>query len=151
MRKSIIHARARDAGPAGRRLSAQPSGVATTRSHVLINLNDNVIGKLEEWKYSHVAEEGKVEFDSTGGWLGITDKYWMAALIPAQTRQIHATASAAPLISLWMLSTSASARRWSSISVPRRPRLSVEPMSRVPKSSTIGAHAFDAGPIWMIS
>ena len=41
-------------------------------------------GKLEEWKYSHVAEEGKVEFASTGGWLGITDKYWLASLIPAQ-------------------------------------------------------------------
>ncbi len=26
------------------------AGVATTRSHVLVNLNDNVIGKLEEWK-----------------------------------------------------------------------------------------------------
>ena len=26
------------------------AGVATTRSHVLVNLNDNVIGTLEEWK-----------------------------------------------------------------------------------------------------
>jgi prolyl oligopeptidase len=26
------------------------AGIATTRSHVLVNLNDNVIGRLEEWK-----------------------------------------------------------------------------------------------------
>lgn len=26
------------------------AGVATTRTHVLVNLNDNVIGRLEEWK-----------------------------------------------------------------------------------------------------
>ena len=39
-------------------------------------------GHLEEWKYKKIAEEGSVEFDSTGGWLGITDKYWLASLVP---------------------------------------------------------------------
>ncbi|MGD9507638.1 MAG: membrane protein insertase YidC [Geminicoccaceae bacterium] len=47
-------------------------------------------GKLEEWKYSNVAEEGKVEFDSTGGWLGITDKYWLASLVPEQDLAVKA-------------------------------------------------------------
>jgi len=47
-------------------------------------------GKLEEWKYSHVAEEGKAEFESTGGWLGITDKYWLASLIPEQDLAVKA-------------------------------------------------------------
>ena len=30
------------------------------------------------------------EHESTGGWLGITDKYWMAALIPEQDERINA-------------------------------------------------------------
>ena len=39
---------------------------------------------LEEVKYSAV-EEKPTEFPSnTGGWIGITDKYWAAAIIPAQ-------------------------------------------------------------------
>jgi YidC/Oxa1 family membrane protein insertase len=28
-------------------------------------------------------------YDSTGGWIGITDRYWMAALIPNQQEAIH--------------------------------------------------------------
>jgi YidC/Oxa1 family membrane protein insertase len=41
-------------------------------------------GSLQEYKYSTVAEEGRVEFASTGGWMGITDKYWLASLVPQQ-------------------------------------------------------------------
>jgi YidC/Oxa1 family membrane protein insertase len=47
-------------------------------------------GHLEEWKYTAVAEDGKVEFDSTGGWLGITDKYWLASLVPQQDMPLKA-------------------------------------------------------------
>jgi YidC/Oxa1 family membrane protein insertase len=47
-------------------------------------------GHLEEWKYAKIAEEGKVEFDSTGGWLGITDKYWLASLVPQQDMTLKA-------------------------------------------------------------
>ena len=32
-------------------------------------------------------------YDSTGGWLGFTDKYWAAALIPDQTLGAHRHAS----------------------------------------------------------
>ncbi|MBN9033122.1 membrane protein insertase YidC [Rhizobium sp. YJ-22] len=40
---------------------------------------------LNETKYSKV-EETPVTLDkATGGWLGITDKYWAAAIIPPQT------------------------------------------------------------------
>ena len=40
---------------------------------------------LNETKYSKV-EEAPVALDkATGGWLGITDKYWAAAIIPPQT------------------------------------------------------------------
>lgn len=42
-------------------------------------------GTLKVAKYKKMAKEGKVELTSTGGWLGITDKYWLTAIIPAQT------------------------------------------------------------------
>jgi YidC/Oxa1 family membrane protein insertase len=45
---------------------------------------------LEEIDYSDLADDGPEQFDSTGGWLGITDKYWLAALVPDQTQQIQA-------------------------------------------------------------
>jgi YidC/Oxa1 family membrane protein insertase len=35
-------------------------------------------------------------FTATGGWLGITDKYWMASLIPPQDQSFDGSYSAAP-------------------------------------------------------
>ncbi|MDH3582333.1 MAG: membrane protein insertase YidC, partial [Hyphomicrobiales bacterium] len=41
--------------------------------------------KLQEIDYSEaVDDEGKTYENETGGWLGFTDKYWAAALIPDQ-------------------------------------------------------------------
>jgi len=45
-------------------------------------------GKLEEHKYTDLIEDEKKAADSTGGWLGITDKYWLAALIPPQDEKL---------------------------------------------------------------
>jgi YidC/Oxa1 family membrane protein insertase len=44
-------------------------------------------GALKDATYDDL-KEGKppVTFHSTGGWVGITDKYWMAAAIPPQNR-----------------------------------------------------------------
>jgi YidC/Oxa1 family membrane protein insertase len=39
---------------------------------------------LNEVNYKDVVEENQVEHESTGGWLGFTDKYWLASLIPQQ-------------------------------------------------------------------
>ncbi|MBX6323579.1 MAG: membrane protein insertase YidC, partial [Rhodospirillaceae bacterium] len=36
----------------------------------------------KEVKYSALRKAGRVEYQTTGGWLGITDKYWLAALVP---------------------------------------------------------------------
>jgi YidC/Oxa1 family membrane protein insertase len=47
-------------------------------------------GSLKETKYSAIAKAGSEPIDSTGGWLGITDKYWLVALAPDQTTPIHA-------------------------------------------------------------
>jgi YidC/Oxa1 family membrane protein insertase len=41
-------------------------------------------GKLVELDYAALKEKKTVEMRSTGGWLGITDKYWLVSLIPDQ-------------------------------------------------------------------
>ena len=41
-------------------------------------------------KYKDWAKKPLEKFESTGGWLGVTDKYWMAALIPTQSEKIQA-------------------------------------------------------------
>jgi YidC/Oxa1 family membrane protein insertase len=61
-------------------------------------------GVLEEVDYSDLVEDSRETlartgqarrtaqtFESTGGWLGITDKYWLAALVPDQKSVIKAT------------------------------------------------------------
>jgi YidC/Oxa1 family membrane protein insertase len=47
-------------------------------------------GTLKEVSYSDVAEDGEIAYDSTGGWLGITDKFWLVSLVPDQKTQIAA-------------------------------------------------------------
>jgi YidC/Oxa1 family membrane protein insertase len=47
---------------------------------------------LQEITYAKALEESGKPFENkTGGWLGITDKYWAAALIPDQNAQFSAT------------------------------------------------------------
>jgi YidC/Oxa1 family membrane protein insertase len=47
-------------------------------------------GTLKETKYDDLKEEGQESYDSIGGWLGITDKYWLVALVPDQAAPITA-------------------------------------------------------------
>ena len=48
--------------------------------------------KLVEKHYTDVAKEnGKVENQTRGGWLGFTDKYWATSIIPDQSRDIKVT------------------------------------------------------------
>ena len=47
-------------------------------------------GTLKETEYDELREEGQQIYDSTGGWLGITDKYWLVALVPDQSAEIKA-------------------------------------------------------------
>jgi len=55
-------------------------------------------GHLKDPSYDDFKDEGTPPktFDSTGGWLGITDKYWMTAAIPAQNQAFSASYSATP-------------------------------------------------------
>ena len=52
---------------------------------------------LEEMTYSNAHADGtarRTRQKSTGGWLGITDKYWAAALIPDQKMECYRHAAA---------------------------------------------------------
>jgi YidC/Oxa1 family membrane protein insertase len=47
-------------------------------------------GTLDEVDYDTVAEDGPVTYDTNGGWIGITDKYWLVSLVPNQDQQVQA-------------------------------------------------------------
>lgn len=56
-------------------------------------IGDN--GTLRELSYSDLADDKAREFDTVGGWLGFTDKYWQTVLVPGveqtvKTRYTHA-------------------------------------------------------------
>ncbi|MCB2102545.1 MAG: membrane protein insertase YidC, partial [Rhodobacterales bacterium] len=44
----------------------------------------------DDVSYENLKKDGPFETQTTGGWLGITDKYWQAALIPAQKASVKA-------------------------------------------------------------
>jgi YidC/Oxa1 family membrane protein insertase len=45
-------------------------------------------GTLKEIDYSELAEAGTIQQKSRGGWVGITDKYWLSALIAGHDENI---------------------------------------------------------------
>ncbi len=47
-------------------------------------------GTLKEVPYGDLAKDKTTEFDSVGGWLGFTDKYWLAALVPGVQQNVKA-------------------------------------------------------------
>ena len=49
---------------------------------------------LEEFDYDDLLGEAPEVFESTGGWIGITDKYWLTALMPDRTSNVRARFSA---------------------------------------------------------
>ncbi|WP_119419811.1 membrane protein insertase YidC [Desertibaculum subflavum] len=48
-------------------------------------------GSLQEPSYSDIAEAREKAVKSTGGWIGITDDYWLAALVPPQDAEVTAS------------------------------------------------------------
>lgn len=47
-------------------------------------------GQLQEIDYDDVQDEpAGITAETTGGWIGITDKYWLATLIPNQTEKVQ--------------------------------------------------------------
>jgi YidC/Oxa1 family membrane protein insertase len=51
---------------------------------------------LKQATYKDWKKKGEIDWPSKGGWLGVTDKYWMTAFIPAQSEQISVTVRSAP-------------------------------------------------------
>jgi YidC/Oxa1 family membrane protein insertase len=45
-------------------------------------------GTLKEFSYSDLKDGKPQKFATTGGWVGITDKYWMATLVPDQKTKV---------------------------------------------------------------
>jgi YidC/Oxa1 family membrane protein insertase len=48
-------------------------------------------GSLKEFGYGDFKDNKSQKMQSTGGWAGITDKYWMATLIPDQQAKVDVT------------------------------------------------------------
>ena len=48
-------------------------------------------GSLKEFSYSDFKDNKQQKLSTTGGWVGITDKYWMATLIPDQKAKVDVT------------------------------------------------------------
>ncbi len=44
-------------------------------------------GVLNEVDYDDLQEQKTIQQSATGGWIGITDKYWLAALVPDQKKK----------------------------------------------------------------
>jgi YidC/Oxa1 family membrane protein insertase len=55
-------------------------------------LHEGLIGvfdeTLEEIDYDDLEDKGVIQYETTGGWLGITDKYWLVALVPDQQKSV---------------------------------------------------------------
>ncbi|CDO58270.1 Inner membrane protein translocase component YidC, long form [Candidatus Phaeomarinobacter ectocarpi] len=52
---------------------------------------------LQELDYDDLQETGSIRARTAGGWLGITDKYWMTALIPDQSTESRMSFSDTPV------------------------------------------------------
>ena len=48
-------------------------------------------GSLKEFGYSDFKDNKQQKLSTTGGWVGITDKYWMATLVPDQKDKVEVT------------------------------------------------------------
>ena len=46
-------------------------------------------GKLTEITYEDLREKSQITGTAKGGWVGITDKYWLAALVPDQATEVN--------------------------------------------------------------
>lgn len=54
-------------------------------------------GKLQEIGYEDLKEKPQNPQETTGGWLGITDKYWLVSLIPNQAEKVKTHFAASKL------------------------------------------------------
>ena len=81
-------------------LDAQHKDPCLADGQIRANAHEGSIGwlggKLQEQKYRDWAKKAQDPVASTGGWLGITDKYFMAALAPQQNLPVTGTFRVTP-------------------------------------------------------
>ncbi len=77
--------------------SVQRQGAPTTLDPNAHQGAVGVMGKvLQMVKYKDLKKAGEKDYSSDGGWLGITDKYWLAAIVPDQSETVHAAFKVTP-------------------------------------------------------
>ncbi len=78
----------------------QPFGLVSRRGEAVAaetNVHVGPIGVLQDTlkdsdlEFEKLRDDGPQRFTSTGGWLGLTEKYWLAASVPDQKAKIAAT------------------------------------------------------------
>ncbi|MGM0559504.1 MAG: membrane protein insertase YidC [Pseudomonadota bacterium] len=56
-------------------------------------LHEGLIGvlndELREISYGDLRDDGRISATTRGGWLGITDKYWMVTMVPDQEQEVE--------------------------------------------------------------
>ncbi|GGE10750.1 membrane protein insertase YidC [Polymorphobacter glacialis] len=87
-------------------VNVQPWGLVSRHGEgvekTAFNLHVGPIGVIDgtlrdsEIEYKKLQEGGAKTYATTGGWLGITEKYWLAAVIPDQKEKIDARFASAP-------------------------------------------------------
>jgi YidC/Oxa1 family membrane protein insertase len=84
----------RSAAPVALHPYALLSRHGTPKTEGFYILHEGLIGvlndKLEEVSYSDIEKKKAISFDTKNAWLGITDKYWAATLLPDTTAQLKA-------------------------------------------------------------
>ncbi|MBI3453617.1 MAG: membrane protein insertase YidC [Rhodospirillales bacterium] len=67
---------------------AARSGTPQTQGYYILHEGPIGVfdGRLKEPSYEDLRKAKRIDQTSTGGWIGITDKYWLVALVPDQKR-----------------------------------------------------------------
>jgi YidC/Oxa1 family membrane protein insertase len=86
----------------GSEIKILPFG-SINRAHVDASSQQNMIlhdgpmgvveNSLKEIPYSEIVSKGNQEFENSNGWFGMTDKYWLSAIIPKATGNFKTTYS----------------------------------------------------------
>jgi len=83
----------------GQKLSLYPYAFVARKGEVPVSgtylLHEGPVGVFngtlqDGYKYASLTPDKPVTFASTGGWMGITDKYWLTAIIPDQKEALAA-------------------------------------------------------------
>lgn len=85
------------ANTSGTTVDLHPYGLISRRTTPEVTgfyiLHEGLLGvfdeTLNEIDYDDLQESGVIKTPTTGGWIGITDKYWLTALVPDQTQDIN--------------------------------------------------------------